>query len=117
MNKLLIYSFLLVATFSFAQNQTATTEDGKKVILKSDKTWEYINATISENDCNLGVDFIEIATDENLRKYVAAENNCRLKDVKFISAAFGKGYSTYSLCVNGKKMNYNKIGSVFKRIH
>lgn len=31
----------------FAQNQYATTTDGKKVILKSDGTWEYVkgNAT------------------------------------------------------------------------
>ena len=115
MEKLFIGSFLLVSTFTFAQNKTAITEDGKKVILKDDKTWDYVNTTISENNCHLGVDFVELIGDEELRKQVAVENDCKFEDVKFISAAFGKGYSTYSLCVKGKKMNYNKIGSVFKR--
>lgn len=41
MKKLFIYSLLLSTTLTFAQNKIATTEDGKKVVLKSDKTWEY----------------------------------------------------------------------------
>ena len=48
MKKLFIYSLLLASTFSFAQNKIATTEDGKKVILKSDKTWEYSDSKIEE---------------------------------------------------------------------
>ncbi|MDQ3750540.1 MAG: hypothetical protein M3367_16220 [Acidobacteriota bacterium] len=32
---------LLFASFCFAQNQIATTESGKKVVLKADGTWEY----------------------------------------------------------------------------
>jgi len=43
MKKLFICTLILISTFTFAQNKTATTEDGKKVILKSDKTWEYSN--------------------------------------------------------------------------
>jgi hypothetical protein len=115
MEKLFITSFLLVSAFTFAQNKTAITEDGRKVILKDNKTWEYIKTTIAENDCHLEVDFVELIRDEELRKHVAVENDCKLEEVKFISGAFGKGYSTYSLCVKGKKMNYNKIGSEYKR--
>ena len=42
MKKLFILGVLLTSTYTFAQNKTAVTEDGKKVILKSDKTWEYV---------------------------------------------------------------------------
>jgi Protein of unknown function (DUF3157) len=38
--KILLISFLLLCPFIFA-DQTATTEDGKKVILKDDGTWVY----------------------------------------------------------------------------
>ena len=43
MKKLFILGVLLTSTYTFAQDIKATTEDGKKVILKSDKTWEYSN--------------------------------------------------------------------------
>lgn len=117
MKKLFIYSLLLASTLTFAQNKTATTEDGKKVILKSDKTWEYDtkSPTVSENDCNLGADFKEGKTNERLRKHVAVENDCKLEEIKFISMVQEFGSGTYSLCVKGKKMKYKKVGSVFMR--
>jgi hypothetical protein len=117
MKKLFIYSLLLASTLTFAQNKTATTDDGKKVILKSDKTWEYDtkSPTVSENDCNLGADFVETKTNERLRKHVAVENDCKLEEIKFISMVQEFGSGTYSLCVKGKKMKYKKVGSVFMR--
>ena len=116
MKKLFIYSLLLASSLTFAQNKTATTEDGKKVILKSDKTWEYdTKTTTSENDCNLGADFKEVKANERLRKHVAVENDCKLEDVKFISLTQGRGNGMYSLCVKGKMMKYKLIGSVFMR--
>ena len=117
MKKVFIYSLLLVSTLSFSQNKTATTEDGKKVILKSDKTWEYDtkSVTVSESNCNLGSDFVEKKVNERLRKHVAVENDCKPEEVKFISMVQEFGSGTYSLCVKGKKMKYKKIGSVFMR--
>jgi len=48
MKKLLITSILLAfATFTFAQTQNATTENGKKVILYPNNTWKYSE---SKND-------------------------------------------------------------------
>jgi hypothetical protein len=47
--------FLVVAMFSiqsFSQDIIATTEDGKKVILKDNKTWEYDQSkTEIKNTC------------------------------------------------------------------
>jgi len=44
MKKLLILNLLLISALSFSQTQTATTKDGKKVILKENNTWQYLEA-------------------------------------------------------------------------
>ena len=41
MRKLFLLGLTLVSTYSFGQDIKATTEDGKKVVLKTDKTWKY----------------------------------------------------------------------------
>jgi len=56
MKYLLSLSLLLISFLSFSQNQNATTNDGKKVILKSDKTWEYSNKT--EEKRKLSLEFV-----------------------------------------------------------
>lgn len=129
MEKLFIYSLLLVSTFTFAQNKKATTEDGKKVILKSDKTWEYdTNSNTSETDCVLEANYKEPkgmntmtlrmtnSTTDDLKKHVAVENECKVEDVKLLSISEQKGNGMYSLCVKGKKMKYRRSGSVFSRL-
>jgi hypothetical protein len=131
MKKLFIYSLLLASTLTFAQNKTATTEDGKKVILKSDKTWEYdTKNTSSENECVLDANYVEPksekginswlkkfdATTDDLKKHVAVENDCKVEDVKLLDISEQKGNGMYKLCVKGKKMKYRRTGSVFSRL-
>lgn len=130
MKKLFILSVLLMSTYTFAQNKTAVTEDGKKVILKSDKTWEYASSTTSENDCVLDANYVEPksekginswlkkvdATTEDLKKHVAVENDCKVEEVKLLNISEQKGNGMYSLCVKGKKMKYRRTGSVFSRL-
>ena len=123
MKKLFICSLLLTSALTFAQSKKATTEDGKKVILKNDNTWEYVDAkdkklqtvTTNTTDCNLGADFKEEKKNERLRKHVAVENDCKLEDIKFINLTEGMGNGMYSLCVKGKIMKYKKVGTVFMR--
>lgn len=131
MKKLFIYSLLFASTLTFAQNKIATTEDGKKVILKSDKTWEYdTKSTTSENDCVLDTNYLEPksekginiwlkkfdATTNDLKKHVAVENDCKVDEVKLLNISEQKGNGMYSLCVKGKKMKYRRTGSVFSRL-
>lgn len=129
MKKLFIYSLLLASTLNFAQNKTATTEGGKKVILKSDKTWEYeTNSIIAENDCVLEANYKEPkgmntmtlrmtnSTTDDLKKHVAVENDCKVEDVKLLNISEQKGNGMYALCVKGKKMKYRRTGSVFSRL-
>lgn len=45
MKRLLLTLLIIVCAFAtYAQNQYATTTDGKKVLLKSDGTWEYVKS-------------------------------------------------------------------------
>ncbi len=41
MKKAFIFGLIISTFTSYSQNIKATTEDGKKVVLKSDKTWSY----------------------------------------------------------------------------
>ncbi|MBD3584035.1 DUF3157 domain-containing protein [Flavobacterium selenitireducens] len=122
---------LLFSTFSFSQNKIATTEDGKKVILKIDKTWDYVaSKSQTENDCVLDANFVEPksekgiynmlkrvgATTDDLKKHVAVENDCKVEDVKLLNISEQQGNGMYSLCVNGKKMKYRRTGSAFSRL-
>jgi len=131
MRHLLIITTLFFSTFCFSQNKTATTEDGKKVILKSDNTWEYSESSkISKSDCVLDANYEEPksdkkvlkwlkkfdATTDDLKKHIAVENDCKVEDVKLLSISEQKGNGMYSLCVNGKKMKYRRMGSVFSRL-
>ena len=44
MKKLVCFAFLLFSAIGFAQNNyIVTTEDGRRVLLKADYTWEYID--------------------------------------------------------------------------
>ena len=46
----------LISLSTYSQNQTATTESGKKVILKPDNTWEYSNEK-SEQKRKISLEF------------------------------------------------------------
>lgn len=130
MKRLFILGVLLVSTCTSAQIKTAITEDGKKVILKSDQTWEYVSTTSSANDCVLDANYVEPksekgvnswlkkfdATTDDLKKHVAVENDYKVEDVKLLDISEQKGNGMYKLCVKGKKMKYRRTGSVFSRL-
>ena len=130
MKKLIILGLILTSTLAFSQNKSATTEDGKKVILKSDKTWEYDTKSTSESDCVLDANYVEPksekgvnswlkkfdATTDDLKKHVAVENDCKVENVKLLDISEQKGNGMYKLCVKGKIMKYRRTGSVFSRL-
>jgi hypothetical protein len=128
MKKTLIFSLLLVSTFMFAQSQTATTEDGKKVELKNDGTWHYLEAVTnvkkSEIDCNCndidekkarksGFLTITESSAKDLKKHVSVDIGCDIDKIKVINSSEQKGSAVYILCVCDKKMKYRRVGSVF----
>ena len=136
MKKIILYCLLFISTISFAQSEIATTESGKKVVLKADKTWEYLDLPIISEEkkipgkvCGLGENFVEPksdkginswlkrynATPDYLKKQVAKENNCTITDVTLITISEKKENGTYLLCVKGTEMKYQRIGYIFSR--
>ncbi len=136
-NYTLIFTCFLITSISFGQILIAKTEDGRRVILNNDKTWEFIDKVAQETsssdnkfpDCNLHADFEEPkgnkkiqgwlkrvdATVKDLKDHVAVDNNCSQSDIKITSVSEQKGNGNYVLCVNGKEMRYRRTGSVFHR--
>ncbi len=133
----LIAISLLIVSSSIGQTLIAKTEDGRRVVLNDDKTWEFIDKVVNEAtsleeefpDCNLPADFEEPegnkkihswlkrvdATVDDLKDHVAVDNNCSENDIKITSVSEQRGNGNYVLCVNGKEMRYRRTGSVFHR--
>ena len=133
MKKLIICILIILSNLSSAQSKIATTEDGKRVLLRDNNTWEFIDGNSKpdtknpDNKCNLPANYVEPkpdksiqsflkrgdATIEDLRKHIAVENECELTDVKFLRISEQKGNGMYSVCVKGKEMKYRRIGTAF----
>lgn len=119
MKKLITLVLLLFTGVLFAQKHTATTKDGRQVLLNEDKTWEYLDSEKTEgtkSTCNLGSDFKAPKKTKNVKrllKHVSVANECNIEDIIVISYSEGKGNGMYNLCVNGVKMKYRMIGSAF----
>ena len=136
MKKLLFILFCLIVCSSFSQNKhIVKTEDGRRVLLKADFTWEYIDAestTIKEapkltesDNCNLAEDFKEPTLDKkiqnqlkkgratiiHIKKKVAKDYNCSVDDVILLSASEKKSNGVYNFCANGKAVNYKRVGN------
>ena len=132
--------FFIILSYSFAQNNhIVKTEDGRRVLLKADFTWEYIDAESAKTNsvvsdipkptkkdiCNLADDFEEPklnkkiqnelkrgrATISHIKKKVAKDNDCTVDDVVLLSASEQKSKGMYDFCANGKKVTYKRVGN------
>ncbi|GAA4803603.1 DUF3157 family protein [Litoribaculum gwangyangense] len=127
--------FFAITSFAFSQNNyIVNTEDGRRVLLKADFTWEYIDAQISTKttekvketiSCNLPSDFMEPelnqkiqsqlkkgrATIEHVKEKVAKDNNCTIDEVLLLSVSEQKSKATYTFCANGKEVKYKRVGN------
>lgn len=105
MKKLIFTLLLTVPTLYFAQE----TQKDKKCDLPAN----YVEPTPDKKIQSFlkKVD----ATIEDLRKYVAIDNDCEEKDVVFLRISEQKGNGIYDLCVKGKNLKYKRMGSVFMK--
>lgn len=126
--------FFTITGFAIAQNNyIVKTEDGRRVLLKADFTWEYIDAgtsteTVKVKDdvsCHLSNDFVEPelnqkiqaqlkkgrATIEHVKEKVAKDNNCSVDEVFLLSVSEQKSKAQYTFCANGKEVKYKRVGS------
>ncbi|KJD36479.1 hypothetical protein PW52_04810 [Tamlana sedimentorum] len=144
--KSLVYIFLFFITLTaFSQNNyIVKTEDGRRVLLKADFTWEYIDLEApknqisevkpiknNENACHVQPNFIEPeldnkvqnqlkkgrATLKHIKQKVAKDFQCPVDQVVLLAVKENKKTGTYKFCANGEKVTYKRIGhSVAKKI-
>lgn len=139
MKKFLFILLFVVSCFGFAQNNLIVkTEDGRRVLLKTDYTWEYIDAEstktnivvkdiktpIEKDGCKLSNDFVEPelnskiqsqlkkgrATISHVKEKVAKDYNCDVANVLLLSFTEQKAKGVYNFCANGKNVTYKRNG-------
>ena len=121
-------ALFLIYLASSAQNQNATTEDGKKVILKADKTWEYSNQESKmDNSCRVDRNFKEPkyntssswkkigSTVDDLKKHISVDLGVKQEKIILLEVSEQLGNAIYILCVDGIKLKYRRTGSVFRK--
>ena len=136
-NHLLILLFF-ISFIGFSQNNhIVKTDDGRRILLKADFTWEYIdmenpesNAVriISEakekNACNLAPDFVEPkldakiqsqlkkgrATISDIKRKVAKDYDCTDTDIILLSFTEKKATGIYFFCAKGTRVSYKRNG-------
>ncbi|MCF7559738.1 DUF3157 family protein [Sabulilitoribacter multivorans] len=127
--------FFIIFNFGFSQNNyIVKTEDGRRVLLKTDFTWEYIDAEKATTNtsvasinatCNVADDFEEPALDQKIQQQlkkgratinhvknkVAKDNNCTVDDVLLLSVSEQKSKASYTFCANGNVVKYKRVGN------
>ena len=141
MKTILLILFIGISGIVFAQKgEVVTTEDGRKVILKPDFIWEYLDVKVpkaSENietnkakpdnteSCQLPENFKEPqlnsriqnklkrghATIDDIKEKVAKDNNVSVSEVILIAATEQQTKGEYLFCVNGIRLTYKRLGN------
>ena len=101
MKKLFLLGLTIFTINSFAQDIKATTEDGKKVILKSDKTWKYDESkTEIKNTCVIEKGFKEPkyntsgmwkkmgSTVDDLKKHISVDMGVNQEKIILLEAEY-----------------------------
>lgn len=128
MRKVFLLIVVMFSIQSFSQDIKATTEDGKKVILKDNKTWEYDQSkTEIKNTCVLEKGFKEPkyntsgmwkkmgSTVDDLKKHISVDMGIKQEKIILLEVSEQLGNGVYILCVDGQKMKWRRTGSVFRK--
>lgn len=127
MKTVFLLLLFVISSFGFAQNNhVVKTEDGRRVLLKADYTWEYIDVEkpSTNNRCDLAEDFVEPelnqkiqaqlkkgrATINDVKQKVAKDYNCDISEVILMSFTEQKVKAVYHFCANGTKVTYKRTG-------
>lgn len=132
-----VLAFFFIISYGFSQdNHIVKTDDGRRVLLKPDFTWEYIDLekpkdtdaksleAVAKKGCNLPLGFEEPklnskiqaqlkkgrATMAHVKQKVAKDYGCDVNDVVLLSVYEKKSNASYTFCANGKKVFYKRTG-------
>ncbi|WP_067145191.1 DUF3157 family protein [Pseudotamlana agarivorans] len=139
--KTYIFIFLFSLSFiGFSQNNyIVKTEDGRRVLLKADYTWEYIDAkapepnaieaAVAKNEntegCQIAADYEEPklnskiqsqlkkgrATIDHVKEKVAKDYDCQASEVILLWVKEQKSEAVYMFCAKGTKVKYKRVGN------
>lgn len=128
MRKLFLLVVAMFSIQSFSQDIKAITEDGKKVILKDNKTWEYDQSkTEIKNTCVTEKGLKEPkyntsgmwkkmgSTVDDLKKHISVDMGVKQEKIILLEVSEQLGNGVYILCVDGQKMKWRRTGSVFRK--
>lgn len=140
MKKIVLLVIVLISNYSIAQNNhIVKTKEGRRVLLKADFTWEYIDAEKPKStaaktkvvvkkevkNCNISREIIEPkldnsiqrqlkkgrATISHIKKKVAKDFKCAVSDVLLLFVSETKQQGSYDFCVKGTKVTYKRVGN------
>lgn len=132
-------AFFFISAIGITQNNyIVKTDDGRRVLLKADFTWEYIDMQSPVTDslvkqiskpkiskrCDLAEDFQEPklntkiqsqlkksrSTIDHVKKKVAKDYKCEVEDIILISYKEQKEKGMYDFCAKGTLVTYKRIG-------
>lgn len=106
MRKLFILSLLMSSTFVFAQSSEEKNKCDLPANFEEPKSEKKVLKWLKKFD----------ATTDDLKKHVSVENDVDEEKVILIRISEQKGNGMYILCVDGKRMKYRRMGSVFSRL-
>lgn len=105
MKKILFAIGLILPTLFFAQQAEKDSKCDLPANYQEPKPDKKIQSKLKRGD----------ATIEDLRKHIAVENDCDVKEVFFLRFTEQLGNGMYSVCVKGKEMKYKRMGTVFMK--
>lgn len=138
MKTYLLMSLFFFSFIGFSQNDfILKADDGRRVLLKADHTWEYIvtenpdgsvgpiNTPLAKDKrCGMALDFVEPhldnqiqaqlkrgrATINHVKQKVANDFKCEVEDVLLLSASEDRDRGSYDFCANGTTVTYKRNG-------
>ena len=128
MRKIFLLGLTMITFNSFGQDIKATTEEGRKNILKPNKTWIYDESkTDAKNICTVEEGFKEPkyntssmwkkigSTVDDLKKHISVDLGVKQEKIILLEVSEQLGNGVYILCVDGQKMKWRRTGSVFRK--
>lgn len=103
------------------QDIKATTDNGKRVLLKEDGTWEYIKEQTDYSNFKEPKGDPKIqkqlemtgATIKDMKNHVSVDNDCPIDKIILLQVSEQLGNAIYILDMCGERVKYRRVGSVF----
>jgi hypothetical protein len=101
----------MLSTLAVGQNKTATTEDGKKVILKNDKTWDYADKSDVETKRKITLEFTSKNTKKQFQVVYDAPDSQMINSGNQIGGFYNSGWKKSFYVIKMENQITFKVGN------